>query len=49
MVICDICGKKRKEEEIYAFYPEDSSYICKECFEKNKKENFEKSKKENEE
>jgi len=42
MVICDLCGKEKKEEEIYAFYPEDSTYICKECFEKNKNKGEEK-------
>ncbi|MCS7180804.1 MAG: hypothetical protein N2589_04620 [bacterium] len=37
MIRCDLCKKEKKEEEIYAYYPEDGSYICKECFEKNKK------------
>lgn len=36
MVRCEICNRQLKLEEIYAFYPEDSTYICKECFEKNK-------------
>jgi hypothetical protein len=29
---CNICKKKVKQEEIYALYHEDSSYICKKCF-----------------
>ncbi|MFN4227753.1 MAG: hypothetical protein ACK4F0_06405 [Candidatus Ratteibacteria bacterium] len=37
MIRCDLCGKEKEENEIYAFYPEDSTFICKECFEKNKK------------
>lgn len=35
---CDLCGKEVREDEIYGFYPEDNSYICKECFGKNNKE-----------
>ncbi len=35
MIKCDVCKKEFEERDIYAFYPEDSSYICKECFRKN--------------
>ena len=35
---CSLCGREVEENEIYGFYPEDSSYICKECFAGNKKE-----------
>ena len=35
---CDLCGREVSENEIYAFYPEDSSYICKKCFSNEKNE-----------
>jgi len=45
MIICDLCKRKVKKERIYAFYPEDSTYICKDCFDKNvEKENLIKTK-----
>jgi len=41
---CSLCGREVEENEIYGFYPEDSSYICKECFAGNKKKMEEKEK-----
>ncbi len=38
MIRCDLCGREKNEKEIYAYYPEDSTFICKECFDKNKEE-----------
>lgn len=35
---CDFCREDKKIEEIYAFYPEDSTYICKNCFKNIKKQ-----------
>jgi len=43
---CDLCGREVSENEIYAFYPEDSSYICKNCFGKSKEEKNEEREKE---
>jgi len=38
--ICYLCGKKLAEKGEYQFFPEDDSYICKDCLikaSKNKK------------
>ncbi|MGB9642878.1 MAG: hypothetical protein ACPL3Q_06750 [Candidatus Ratteibacteria bacterium] len=29
---CSICGKKVSVDEVFGFYPEDDSLICKKCF-----------------
>jgi len=29
---CPICGKKVSFDEVFGFYPEDDSLICKKCF-----------------
>ena len=29
---CSLCGKPVDDDEIYGFYPEDNSVICKNCY-----------------
>jgi len=31
-LVCGICGKEVDEKDIHGFFPEDSTYICKDCF-----------------
>ena len=30
-MVCDLCGKELNEKDEYQFFPEDDSYICKDC------------------
>jgi len=36
--ICNLCVEEVDLKDMYGFFPEDSSYICKKCFGNNKKE-----------
>ncbi|MFH1958426.1 MAG: hypothetical protein ABIJ15_08135 [bacterium] len=33
--ICDLCQKNLKEDDDYQFFPEDDSYICRDCLQKS--------------
>ena len=35
--VCHLCGKQLTEKDKYQFFPEDDSYICIECLNKNSK------------
>jgi len=39
--VCYFCGKKLTEKDEYQFFPEDDSYICKDCLAKESKEDRE--------
>jgi uncharacterized Zn finger protein len=31
-IICSFCGKEITEDEVYAYYGEDDTVLCKNCF-----------------
>ena len=41
---CGVCNKSLREKDIYAYYPEDSTYICIYCFGKEKMQKREEKK-----
>lgn len=37
---CSFCGKDFSTNEIFGFFPEDDSYLCKNCYGKSFQKNF---------
>lgn len=42
--ICSLCQRELTEKDACRFFPEDGTYICIDCLEKNKGEDKEKKK-----
>lgn len=42
--ICSLCQRELTEKDACRFFPEDDTYICIDCLEKNKGEDKEKKK-----
>lgn len=41
-MVCDLCGRQLTEKDEYQFFPEDDSYICRNCLLKTYKKEEEK-------